>query len=554
MVACIPFFSLAASLLLSNAPVVSGASIVSRTTALQVLHASRSDVLNATTELPIVNRAISPDGYNRSATLAGGTLPGPLIAANKGDDFRINVTNQMTDPSMYLSTTVHWHGIYQNGTNYNDGTAFVTQCPIPANDSFLYKFSANNQAGTYWYHSHYTTQYCDGLSGPLVIYDPEDPMADMYDVDDETTVITLQDWYHFPAPVDNRILGISPNSTLINGLGRYAGGPASPLANITVQQGKRYRFRLVSLSCDPTFTFSIDGHNFTIIEADGQLTEPLTVDSLQILAGQRYSIVLNATDPDPQANGNYWIRAMPNTGNAAGTFAGGLNMAVLRYEGAADVDPTTQQAKSVNPLLESNLHAFINPGAPGVPELGQADINLAMIVDNRKGTYYINNATFVNPTVPVLLQILSGKYAATDLLPEGTVYVLEPNKTVELHMWNGEGFAGPHPIHLHGHSFDVIRSAGSDIVNFKNPVRRDVVSSGTQGQGMVIRWTTDNSGPWFLHCHINWHLEAGFAVVFAENPSGTKQHIGHVPEAWENLCPAYNALSPSQLGGVVPPL
>ena len=46
------------------------------------------------------------------------------------------------------------------------------------------KFIATGQTGTYWYHSHYSTQYCDGLRGPLVIYDPEDPLADLYDVDD----------------------------------------------------------------------------------------------------------------------------------------------------------------------------------------------------------------------------------------------------------------------------------------------------------------------------------------------------------------------------------
>lgn len=38
--------------------------------------------------------------------------------------------------------------------------------------------------GTYWYHSHFSNQYCDGLRGALVIRDPEDPHATLYDVDD----------------------------------------------------------------------------------------------------------------------------------------------------------------------------------------------------------------------------------------------------------------------------------------------------------------------------------------------------------------------------------
>jgi iron transport multicopper oxidase len=64
--------------------------------------------------------------------------------------------------------------------------------------------------------------------------------------------------YHTPAPSAGP--APSANSTLINGLGRYADGPSSPLAVITVTRGKLYRFRLVSLSCDPDFIFSVDGH------------------------------------------------------------------------------------------------------------------------------------------------------------------------------------------------------------------------------------------------------------------------------------------------------
>jgi hypothetical protein len=46
-----------------------------------------------------------------------------------------------------------------------------------------------------------------------------------------------------------------------------------------------YRLRLVSISCDPSFIFSIDGHNLTVIEADSTSVQPLVVDSLQIFAG-----------------------------------------------------------------------------------------------------------------------------------------------------------------------------------------------------------------------------------------------------------------------------
>lgn len=95
---------------------------------------------------------------------------------------------------------------------------------------------------------------------------------------------------------------------------------------------------------------------------------------------------------------------------------------------------------------------------------------------------------------------------------------------------------GPHPFHLHGHAFDVVRGAGETDYNYANPPRRDVVSIGAAGDNVTIRWFTDNPGPWFLHCHIDWHLElfvlstiilviklidafhSGLALVFAEAP------------------------------------
>lgn len=233
------------------------------------------------------------------------------------------------------------------------------------------------------------------------------------------------------APVLNHIIGVNGNSTLINGLGRYSGGPKTDLAVVNVEYGKRYRLRLIGMSCDPNFLFSIDDHNLTVIEADGQLTEPLIVDSLQILAGQRYSVVLNANS----SIDNYWLRALPSTTGAS--FNGGLNAAILRYVGAPVAEPTTNQTKSTMPLLETNLHAFINPGAPGVPGYGKADINLRMIVNNTGGVYSINGISYKPPTVPVLLQILSGAQEATDLLPSESVYVLEANKVVELTMITG---------------------------------------------------------------------------------------------------------------------
>ncbi|KAG2114631.1 laccase [Suillus discolor] len=516
---------------------INATSIVSRSESYPL---SQPAVHGPKTRLVIGNGRIAPDGYNvegvnRSTTLVDDAFPGTLITGQKGDHFDIDVVNMLSDHSMFNVTSVHWHGINQYKTNHADGTSDITQCPITPNHSFLYSFSAQNQAGTFWYHSHYSVQYakqCDGLRGPLIIYDPEDPLAYMYDVDDASTVITLADWYHDAAPKLRGNISYA-DSMLINGVGRYHGaeGRRTKPAVITVTPGKRYRLRLIQMSCEANVQFSIDGHNLTIIEADGELTEPLVVDQLQILAGQRYSVVLVADQPVD----NYWVRGIPNYNQ---TYNGS---AILRYQGATEAEPTTVDTPPTNPLQETNLHALINPGALGIPEYGKADINITLEVsfDNSTFQFHVNDATFESPPSPVLSQILEGTNAS-QLQPHKSVYALKANQVIELtiKMINAPG--GPHPMHLHGHSFDVVQSADSSTFNYVNPVRRDVVSAGSDGQQTVIRWVTDNSGPWFVHCHIDWHLDEGFGVVMAESPWDTPAHVSPVPDEWKRLCPIYN--------------
>ncbi|KAJ7042200.1 laccase 2 precursor [Mycena alexandri] len=484
--------------------------------------------------LTIANKQLSPDGFQRSV------FPGPLITGNKGASFSLNVVNQLSDPTMLRSTSIHWHGFFQKGTNWEDGPAFVTQCPIAANHSFDYAFSVPEQTGTYWYHSHLSTQYCDGLRGPIVVYDPADPAKHLYDVDNDATVITLADWYHYPSPSHPTIPVF--NSTLINGLGRYAGGPSSALSVISVVHGLRYRFRLVSISCDPNFVFSIDGHNMTIIEVDGVNHQPLTVDNIQIFAGQRYSFVLTASQPI----GNYWVRANPQLAGSNQGFANGINSAILRYLTAPAVDPTSVSTLN-NALVETSLHPLVPTPVPGKPTPGGADVVINLpIALTANFQFSFGGTVFTPPTAPVLLQILSGAQSAQDLLPSGSVYTLPPNKVIEISVPGGGSPGSPHPIHLHGHNFFVIRSAGSSTYNFNNPVIRDVVNTGSDAtDNTTFRFVTDNAGPWFLHCHIDWHLEIGLAVVMAEDTATISKETP--PPAWDQLCPIYNSLTPSQL-------
>ncbi|KAH9479161.1 Laccase [Psilocybe cubensis] len=239
----------------------------------------------------------------------------------------------------------------------------------------------------------------------------------------------------------------------------------------------------------------------TVIEADSQSVQPLTVNEITIFAGQRYSFILYANNPV----GNYWIRSQPTyPDDGIQGYAGGINSAILRYSGAPAVNPTTKKASITIPLVEADLRPLYSPAAPGLPSPGAADVNIKLDIsyNSPSETFFVNNFTFPEVPVPVLLQILSGAQSANDLLPAGSVYTLPPNKVIEISMPGGRP-GSPHPMHLHGHDFSVVRSAGSNRYNYANPVRRDVVNIGREDtDNVTIRFKTDNSGPWILHCHI----------------------------------------------------
>ena len=122
----------------------------------------------------------------------------------------------------YNGTTVHWHGIRQNGTLEMDGVNAVTQCPIAPGDHFTYRFKAI-QYGTSWYHSHYSLQYGDGLVGPLTIHGPSSA-----NYDEARDPILMTDWNHRSGFSDFQTELTAPptpqmDSILLNGLGSYAG-------------------------------------------------------------------------------------------------------------------------------------------------------------------------------------------------------------------------------------------------------------------------------------------------------------------------------------------
>lgn len=71
--------------------------------------------------------SVSPDGIQRPAVGINGQWPCPSMHVNIGDKVKVNVWNKLQNET----TSIHFHGIFQTGSNQMDGPAYVSQCPIP---------------------------------------------------------------------------------------------------------------------------------------------------------------------------------------------------------------------------------------------------------------------------------------------------------------------------------------------------------------------------------------------------------------------------------------
>jgi len=261
----------------------------------------------------------NPDGVTKKILGVNGQFPGPTIRANKGGLLTIRVTNRIQTKE---ATTIHWHGFEQVLTPFQDGLEGVTQCGIPYGATMTYYFELK-QAGTYWWHSHHSTQYTDGCWGSLIVGNTP---REVYDYDEEL-VITVNDWHHQPAsellewylsPASKGNEPI-PDSVMINGRGTYPcdyarlnGRTCSTAAQkplvLEVQRGKRYRIRLINTSSMANFNFSIDNHMLETIEVDGVDTVRVPpVDVVRIFSAQRYSFLVKMDSTS--IGSSFWIRA-----------------------------------------------------------------------------------------------------------------------------------------------------------------------------------------------------------------------------------------------------
>ncbi|CAK9305034.1 unnamed protein product [Gordionus sp. m RMFG-2023] len=286
-------------------------------------------------------KCITGDGHERPVYLVNGIFPGPSITVCEGDQIVVNVTNDMISAE---SLTLHWHGIYHNGTPFMDGTPMITQCPIPVGTTFQYRFMAE-PAGTKFWHAHTSFHRADGIVGPLIIRHKvkkatakddsylksnripyyknyvnkrsvremtsnnrvhkkrlsTHSLADPYDFfgnlnRDRNNVLIVQEWKHQPSPIHYINDNEEAPTILVNGKqGLRSDSPPAFIPLNMAEKNLRDPFvRIISngfLFC-PIQTY-VEGYEFRILSADGLILDrPMIADVLTIFPGERYDVEL----------------------------------------------------------------------------------------------------------------------------------------------------------------------------------------------------------------------------------------------------------------------
>lgn len=310
------------------------------------------EVAGVTKEMDLAIRRATIDlaGTSASAVTVNGTVPGPLLRFREGDEAVIRVANQLEGEE----TSIHWHGLILPAGM--DGVPGVSFGGIRPGETFTYRFPLK-QSGTYWYHSHTGFQEQLGVFGPLII-DPREPDPYAYD---REYVVLLSDWtftdphllysrlkkqnnyYNYQRrtvtdliadarnagwkkalasrrewarmrmdPTDIADLTGAAFTYLVNGL--------PPAANWTglFHPGERVRLRFINASAATYFDVRIPGLPMTVVQADGNNVQPVTVDEFRIAIAETYDVIVQ---PGEDRAYTLFAETMDRSGYAAGTLA-----------------------------------------------------------------------------------------------------------------------------------------------------------------------------------------------------------------------------------------
>ena len=300
-------------------------------------------------DLFIGETPVNITGSPRTAMTINGSLPGPLLRWREGETVTLRVKNRLDQ-----DTSIHWHGIILPANM--DGVPGLSFHGIAPDGMYEYKFKVH-QNGTYWYHSHSGLQEQAGVYGPIVI-DSKEPEPFQYNRD---YVVMLTDWTdedpgrvmaklkkqsdyynHHKRTVGDFIDDVSKqgwsaavadrkmwaemkmNPTDLADVSgdtyTYLMNGQAPNGNWTgiFKPGEKLRLRFINGSAMSYFDVRIPGLKMTVVAADGQYVQPVSVDEFRIAVAETYDVIV---EPATEEAYTIFAQSMDRTGYARGTLA-----------------------------------------------------------------------------------------------------------------------------------------------------------------------------------------------------------------------------------------
>ena len=517
-------------------------------------------------ELAVGELPVDFTGRRRLATVVNGQLPAPLLRWREGDTVTLKVTNRLRVP-----TSIHWHGILV--PFQMDGVPGISFPGIAPGESFTYRFPVR-QSGTYWYHSHSGFQEQTGLYGPLVIEpaggerfpaerDYVVMLNDWSDDSPEHIFATLKrqsDYYNYAMPTvpdffrDVREHGLEQalarrrmwermrmNPTDYSDVSghtyTYLVNGHTPAGNWTglFRPGEKVRLRFINGSSMTFFDVRIPGLKMTVVAADGQDVEPVSVDEFRIAVAETYDVIV---EPKEDRAYTLFAQAIDRSGYARGTLAprAGMQAAVpamdpLVWLGMRDM---------MGAMGQGGAHG--NNAMPGMAGMAMGATAAAPAVHHARTEYGPGVDMHVDMPRSNLDDPGAGlrgngrrvlTYADLHTIG-GSIDPREPGREIELHLtgnmaryeWSFDGVkfsdAKPipfrygerlrivlvndtmmnHPIHLHGMWSELENPSGG----FQ--VRKHTVNV-QPAQRVAYGVTANAPGRWAYHCHMLYHMDAG---------------------------------------------
>jgi len=379
--------------------------------------------------------------------------------------------------------------------NDMDGVPGLTQQPIAAGAGFTYEFTVP-EPGTFWFHPHFGVQLDRGLYAPLIIEDRAEPGR----YDREVTVV-LDDWLSGVGPTPEDTLkdlhsggmqmgsgGMAmASSPLLGGdagdvaypiflmNGRQAGSPVT----FDAKKGERIRFRILNAASDTVFRVALAGHRLTVTHTDGFPVEPVTVDAVLIGMSERYDVTVTVA-----GDGTFPLVALAE-GKASQA------MAVLRSASGATPPGDVRPAELDGLLLQlRDLRAAEAVTLASKPPDRTHEVTLG---GPGRGSYrWTINGRAVDKEADVL------KNAKVLEVSQGQrVRLVFDNRTTMFH-----------PMHLHGHTFQVVNPTG-----VAGPRKDSLIVR--PKERISVDFDAGNPGQWLIHCHNLYHQSSGMHSVLS---------------------------------------